>query len=268
MQKNEFDTETVYRLFRTVNEILHPTISKKNISDYKIVIDEDILPVRVYYPKKITTLDKVIIYIHGNGEVTDCLGKYSDICKNFAVKSNALIIAIEYDDIDGKYKDIVDKIYKTIKYLYDKLMVNNIKEDNITVMGDSTGCHIIKQINNINKDIPIRKELFFYPVLNISYTKENLVNEDFNIGLVENINKYFDKVIEKDEELYEDKEYDIDKMLVLVGNVDSLKDSIKEKFDDKKNIKYEEIAFSSHGFLKEMDKELSNEVFTVVNKFI
>ena len=60
MINNEFDEEIKYKLFRTVNEILHPTISKKNISDYKIIMDDDILPVRVFYPKKVTSIDKVI----------------------------------------------------------------------------------------------------------------------------------------------------------------------------------------------------------------
>ena len=94
MINNEFDSEIKYKLFRTVNEILHPTISKKNISDYKIIMDEDILPVRVFYPKKVTNIDKAIIYIHGNGEVSNCVGEYANICKNFAIKTNSLLIAI------------------------------------------------------------------------------------------------------------------------------------------------------------------------------
>ena len=267
MQKNEFDQETMYKLFRTVKEILHPTISKKNISDYKIIMDEEVLPVRVYYPKKITNIDKVIIYIHGNGEVTKCLGNYSSICKNFATKSNTLIIAIEYNELKGKYNTIIEEVYNTIKYLYDKLIMNNIKEDNIIVMADSTGCHILRQINNKNKDIPINKELLFYPVLKTNYTKDNLVNEDFNIGLIESINKYFKDTISKEDIIEEDVDNDIE-TLVIVGNVDSLKEEIKEYYEKKKNIKYQEIPFSSHGFLNDMDKELSNEVFTVVNKFI
>jgi len=144
--------------------------------------------------------------------------------------------------------------------------MNNIDEKNITVMADSTGCHILGQINNMNV-LPIKKEILFYPVLKTTYTKEKLVNEDFNIGLVESINKYFKDTISKEDTLLEDKE-DTIKKLILVGNVDSLKDEIKEYYDKKKNTKYEEISFSGHGFLNDMDKELSNEVFTVVNKFI
>ena len=262
MINNEFDSEIKYKLFRTVNEILHPTISKKNISDYKIIVDEDVLPVRVFYPKKITTIDKVIIYVHGNGEVTNCLGEYSGICKNFAVKTNCLIIAIEYDDIKGSYEEVVKEITKTIKYLYDKLIINNILEENITLMSDSTGCHITSLI----KSVPIRKRLLFYPVLKKSYTKKDMKNEDFNIGLIERINKYFkDNKIENDV-LVED-EY-LDKGLVIVGKVDMLVDDIKETIGESEKINCVEVPFSGHGFLDDMDKELSNDVFTIVNKFI
>lgn len=260
MINNEFDSEIKYKLFRTVNEILHPTISKKNISDYKIIIDEGILPVRVFYPKKVTNLDKVIIYVHGDGEVTNCLGEYSNICKNFAIKTNSLLIAIEYDDIKDGYKEVVEEVNKTIKYVYDKLLMNNILEDSITLMSDSTGCHIISLI----KDIPIRKRLLFYPVLKTKYIKKDMKNEDFNIGLIERINKYFKDYEVKDNATLED-EY-ADKILIIVGKVDMLVDDIKEYESDK--IRCVEVPFSSHGFLKEMDKELSSEVFTIVNKFI
>ena len=262
MINNEFDSEIKYKLFRTVNEILHPTISKKNISDYKIIVDEKVLPVRVFYPKQVTTIDKVIIYVHGNGEVTNCLGEYSGICKNFAVKTNCLIVAIEYDDIKGSYSDIVSEVNKTMKYLYDKLLMNNILEENIILMSDSTGCYLTSLI----KDIPIRKRLLFYPVLKSNYTKKDMKNEDFNIGLIERINKYFKDYKVEDNVNIEDKY--LDKGLVVVGKVDMLVDDIRKTIGESEKIKCVEVPFSGHGFLDDMDKELSNDVFTIVNKFI
>ena len=259
MINNEFDSEIKYKLFRTVNEILHPTISKKNISDYKIIIDDNILPIRVFYPKQVTNIDKVIIYVHGNGEVTNCMEKYSDICKDFAVKTNSLVIAIEYDDITDGYDVLISEIDKCIKYLYDKLIVNSIEEKNIILMSDSTGSYLTSSI----KDISIKKRILFYPVLKTNYTKKDMKNEDFNIGLVERIKKYFkDLKVDKNVEL-EDKE-----SLVLVGSIDMLIDDIKNSIGESKNIKCVDVAFSSHGFLNDMDKELSNDVFTIVNKFI
>ena len=262
MINKEFDKEIMYKLFRTVNEILHPTISKKNISDYKIIIEDNILPVRVFYPKQITNIDKVIIYVHGDGEVTNCMEKYSDICKNFAVKSNSLVIAIEYDDIKSSYNDIVEEINKCIKYLYDKLIMNNILEENIILMSDSTGSHLTSLI----EDIPIRKRILFYPVLKTNYNKKDMKNEDFNIGLIERINKYFKDMGVNTDVVLEDKY--LDKMLVLVGNVDMLIDDIKSSINESKKIKCVDMPFASHGFLKDMDKELSSELFDIINKFI
>ena len=72
MKHYEFEKEEKYKLFRSVKEILHPSISKKNISDYKIVIEEDLLPVRIFYPKKVSNLKDVILFIHGECKVTNC----------------------------------------------------------------------------------------------------------------------------------------------------------------------------------------------------
>ena len=79
-------------------------------------------------------------------------------------------------------------------------------------------------------------------------------------------NKYFkDNKIENDA-LVED-EY-LDKGLVIVGKVDMLVDDIKETIGESEKINCVEVPFSGHGFLDDMDKELSNDVFTIVNKFI
>lgn len=265
MVNDEFDSEIKYKLFRTVKEIIHPTISKKNISDYKIILDEDVLPIRVFYPKKITTIDKVIIYVHGNGEVTNCLGEYTNICKNFAIKTNSLLIAIEYNEEKGKFLNTVNNITNSIKYLYDKLIMNNISDDNIILMSDSTGCYIVSLI----KDISIKKRLLFYPVLGTSYTKSELKNEEFNIGLIENINKYYKDYVGEEKTnniILDDK--DLDKGLIIVGKVDMLVDDVLKYASVSKKYECISVPFASHGFLKEMDKELSIDVFSIVNKFI
>ena len=279
MIQNEFDNEIKYRLFRTVTEILHPTISKKNISDYKIIVDEEILPVRVFYPQKVTGLDKAIIYIHGNGIITDCNLKYTDICKTFSKKLDRLVIAIEYDEKPHKFKSMYDEIYKTVKYLYKELERNNIDTENIVLMGDSTGASIITGVNYLNKnEIKIKKEILFYPVLTYDHTKFESVdlNKDFNIDLINNIDKYYSFIAYKkdiNDKLLNPLKQDIKvnpDILFLVGKVDSLKDEVKDYYEklDNKNNKYVEIPFSSHGFLKDMDKELETEVFGEIKKFI
>ena len=88
--------------------MLHPSISKRNISDYKIILDESLLPIRVFYPKKVSNLEKVIIYIPGDGEITDSYGKYSMISKELGIKCNRVLIAIDYFDKTITFPDVYD----------------------------------------------------------------------------------------------------------------------------------------------------------------
>ena len=196
MIKNEFDSEVKYKLFRSVQEILHPVISKKNISNYKIVLDEDILPVRVFYPQKVSDISRVLIYVHGNGTITDCFEKYSSICKDLAMKTKSLLIAIEYDENTESFPNNYYEVYNTVDYLYDRLERDNIPAENIILVGDSTGANIITGINYINEKVKIEKEILFYPVLSSDYSDEKkyesfINNFHFNPKLLSNLDKYF-----------------------------------------------------------------------------
>lgn len=278
---NAFDKETKYKLFRSIREIINPAISKKNVSDYKIIFDEECLPLRVFYPKKIIDISKIIIFIHGNDTVTECTSKYAEICKKLALKTNHSVFAIDYKDLKGNYKEMYQGIYDTIKYLYKELERNGIDINNITLAGDSTGCNIVTGINYLNKkEIPIKQEILFYPVLSLEYSTKSYEsmnrNEDYNIGLVERLDKYYHTIV-NDEDINDKllrplqvEDNNNPSTLILTGNVDSLKDEAREyyeKIGDKDN-KYVELPFCSHGFLRRIDKDLEKDLFGVLNDFL
>ena len=280
MTKNEFDDEVKYRLFRSVQEILHPTISKKNISDYKIILEEDILPVRIFYPKKISNVSKIMIYIHGNGTVTDCLQKYSDICKDLSKKANCLVIAVEYLEEENHYKQMYQDVYETVSYLYERLEKDGIDLDHIVLVGDSTGCNIIAGIHALSEGkINIRREILFYPVFSTDYVDKNKyesfsMNESFNIRLLENLNEYFTFIAgdEKNDKLLNPISYPVKKIpstLLFVGKVDSLRDEIKEyELLYPEDVCCVELPFAGHGFLQKMDEELEKEIFDKILEFV
>ena len=263
-----------YRIYRNINEILHPTISKKNISDYIVVIDEDILPAQVFYPKKVSNLHRVIIYIHGNEKITEC--SYPDIYKMLSKNTDSVVIAIEYEDTN--YKKMYKDIYETVKYLYKGLERNTIDEENIILMGDSTGCNIITGINYLNKgEFKISKEILLYPVLSMEYERAKydsmIKNKDFNLGLLTKLNNYYESIGYKKDKLLRplelDNYKDIPKTLIITGNVDSLKDEAKEYYDKLSgDNEYVELEFLSHGFLKKLDKETVKEVILKINEFL
>ena len=267
MAKNEFEKEEKYRLFRTVQEILHPSISKKNISDYEIIVEENILPIRVFYPKKVSYFCNVIVFIHGNGKITRCAGKYADICRELSTESNSLVIALEYEEKEHKAIETYEEIYKTVKYLYERLEKNDIDPRNMILAGDSTGGNIITGINYQNKkEIPIQKEILFYPVLNSTYSNGNTLSTK--------LKKYYEELLSEEERTSLllkplETEVEIPETLLLVGVTDFLLEEAKkykEKYDDKVHLV--EIPFSGHGFLEKMDNELMTEIFKEMNQFI
>ena len=149
-----------YKLYRN---IIVPSISRKNISNYKVVIDNDILPIEVYYPNKNIKLENIIIYIPRDNKTTNL---YNDL----AINTNNLVIVLDYDSNKKNY-------YNTIKYIYNNTDNIKIKADNITIMSDNEGSDIEKYIINKSietSDFKINKSILLEPT--ISLKDKNLKN--------------------------------------------------------------------------------------------
>lgn len=123
------------KLYRNVSDIINPSISRKNISDYKIVFNDELVPVQVFYPDINTVLDKVSIYIHGR-EIC------SDFYEEYALKTKNVVIVIDFsrENYDKEIEDIVN-------YMVEELIKENIKKENITLVGDFTGSDVIIELN-------------------------------------------------------------------------------------------------------------------------
>lgn len=275
MKQNEFELEEKYKLFRSVKELLHPTISKRNISNYKIIVDEDCLLLRVFYPKKVSNIHKVIIFIPGEGEVTDCEGKYSEICANISKELDQLVISIDYETITGTQKELQERIYGTLKYIYEKLTEENLTKNELSIMGDSTGGNILLNIiKKMNEDkLEVGKMVLFYPVLSGEYsgkTKYNsiLENTSVNYNLINKLKKYYKKDDNSIFPLAVEEKVEYPETLLLTGNVDPLYDEAKDFAEKNKNIHMENVDFGYHGFLNTKDKEIIKEYVGFLKKFM
>ena len=221
-----------YKLYRNVYEILHPTISKKNISNYKVVFDEKLLPVLVFYPEKISNVESIIIYVPGDGKVSGCFGKYSTICKRIAKETKSIVITVDYFNGTVKYPTVVNKISKLIKYLYDELNNNCYVNEKITILSDSLGSKITSSVVTklISKGISVNKLILLYPVVKDSYDNyswnESLMSINFNLD--KRVDSYLKKYLSKvevncnlDEMVYYK---DFPKTLVVTGDMDIFKE--------------------------------------------
>ena len=275
MKQNEFELEEKYKLYRTVKDLLHPTISKRNISNYKIVVDEKLLLLRVFYPKKVSNIKEVIIFIPGEGEITDCEGLYSDISQSISKEVDKMVISIDYEKSTTNLEELIGKIYETVEYVYKKLREEDIKVEDITVMGDSTGgnilLNIIEKMNN--NSIEVGNMVLFYPVLSGEYNgKTNypsiLENTSVNYNLVDKLRTYYKNASKNVFPLQANKEIKYPKTLLLTGNVDPLIDEAKAFAEKNQNIELEVVDFAYHGFLNTKDKEIIKEYNRALKRFM
>lgn len=275
MKQNEFELEEKYKLYRTVKELLHPTISKRNISNYKIVVDENKLLLRVFYPKKVSNINDVIIFIPGEGDITDCEGLYSDISANISKELDKMVISIDYEKQVSNYEELLDKIYETVAYIYKELREGNIGINNITLMGDSTGANILLNIiEKMNKDmIIVGQMVLFYPVLSGEYkgkTKYLSIKENtsVNYNLIPKLNEYYKNTSKDVFPLAINKKINYPRTLLLSGNVDPLIDEAKDFASKNENINLEILDFAYHGFLNTKDKEIIREYLKSLKNFM
>lgn len=286
---DEFDLVTRYKLYRTVYEIIHPTISKKNISSYKIVVDDDIVPLRIFYPNKVSNLNSIIIYLHGGGWITGSVNSYSKVCMNIAKMTNNLVIAIDYRLApEHKFPIPLDDCYKAIKYLYRELSKMGIDDKKITVMGDSAGGNLAVAISLMareKKEFKIEKEILLYPALSGDYGDDSkylsvIENSNYDLLTAKHLKNFMSLYIRDKKDLdnplvcpLKEKNFkNLPSTLVMTGDVDPLRDEGKAYFEllkkENKRMKYVNIKFAGHGFITAKDEEIKTEVFDEINKFL
>ena len=257
--KKEFDKEERYKLYRRVKDLTHPTISKKNISEYKIVLEEDLFPVRVFYPNKVSNLDEVVIDIPGDGRITNCLSKYTDIYSELAISIDKLIIAIDYFEEEYNEK----KIIKTAKYIYEELSKLNKK---IHLFGDSNGGTLaIKASEELSG---IEKLVLLYPLTSGDYTKKSkyesiIRNFDIHNEVMDNISAYSNKYLQSALPAKETKK----NMLILVGSLDPVLDENAE-YAKNCNGNIHVLEFASHGFMNTTDISIKKDYMDKIKEFL
>lgn len=269
MKHNEFDNEEKYRLYRTVRDLLHPSISKKNISNYKIIINDDILPLRIFYPKRVTNIEHIMLFIHGDSNITGCHKNYAEISSTFSKEFNNLVISIDYDNYTIlPKKEVNRKIYNTIKKIYKDLLNINIKYENITLLGDSTSATTILTLTKkMNKEnIVFGKYILFYPPVSGEYIN-NKIDTSYDLNLFPKLREFY-KRKRKSSFPINDTGVTLPKTLILCGNIDPLIDELREYVKIKNNTKLVEICSAKHGFLNSKDKDVINEYQATIKNFI
>lgn len=275
---DNFETEDTYKLYRTVYEIIHPTISKKNISNYKIIVEESLTPLRIFYPQKISKLEKAIIYVPGRNWIVNGIKSYNDVCLELVTKLDTIIIALDYELQEHEYDKTVNTCYNTLKYLVKGLNEAGIEKEKITVIGDSIGASIIANISMIQQD-DFPKQVLLYPVLNLAFdTSEKdsslIQNNKLDSSTLSHLKLFSKKYINKKytSPLKCQNYQNWPTTLIITGDIDPVRDEgimlgdlLKQASKKNKTIN---LKFAPHGFLNHKDEETIEECIKEIQSFI
>lgn len=270
-RKNIFDNKEKYKLYRNVVDLLKPSISKRNISDYKIMLSSTYFPIRVFYPNKLKDMENIIIYIPGDGTITDSLGEYTNICNNLAIKTKSCIIAIDYFDEDITFPKTTNKVEEVVKYLYEELIKINISKEKIYLMGDSFGSIIVNDINIkfIENNIDyIKNNIAFYPLIKLKYENNNISSKD--AITITRYKKFINNYLNNNEYKSVLEYKNINKFpryLVITADIDPLKEEALLFYKKLTNAKHYNLEYNTHGFLKNIST-MKNNVYEELNNFI
>ena len=274
---DDFGTQDTYKLYRTVYEIIHPTISKKNISNYKIMMQEGLVPLRIFYPKKISKIEKIIVYIHGKKWIVNGVRDYTDICQSLVKDLDVLVIALDY--MQDWYHKTVEICKNTLEYLIQGLKRVGIETESITLIGDSTGASILASIIQLEKQ-PFPKQILLYPALNLTFEEEEKFpsleqNNKLDLLTLNHLKTYGKNYIDKNfyhSPLAEKSYTTWPTTLIITGDLDPVRDEgillAKNLRKENKKSKILNIKFASHGFLNSKDEESIEEAMKEIEKFI
>ncbi|MEG2283460.1 MAG: alpha/beta hydrolase [Bacilli bacterium] len=208
---SKVDIKKKYKKSRILFNATHFHLLKPlyKIWNYKIEIDNQSIPVRLFYPKRLG-IYKVIIYYHGGGFVNGGINSYSKTCSTIAKMTNHLVVAIDYRLApENPFPAGFNDCYAITKAIFLNPELFYITNKDITIMGDSAGGNIAASISlkaRDTKDFKINKQILIYPALNNKYDNTSpfkSVDDYKNIAFLgaQRMNDYIDLYKNNDQDL-------------------------------------------------------------------
>lgn len=146
------------KLYRNLYEIVHPSISRRNITEYQIVLDENVLPIQVFYPGVEVEIKTMILYLPG--EMRD-----DSFYEELAKQMNSTVLLLEFLESDEE-----KRYEKTIHYIWDELKRYSI-HDNLSFMADGIGCHILNEMDGFC----LSKKVYLSPLFQLKKELKNSI---------------------------------------------------------------------------------------------
>jgi acetyl esterase/lipase len=165
---SDLDIKKTYKLQRQLTNVAHPYIKPLyEMWDHKVSIGEYEIPVRVFMPSKTLEINKLLIFYHGGGWVIGNIDSYTAVCSNMAKQTGHVVISVDYRLApEHRFPTAPEDCYAVTKELFANASLFDVKQENITLIGDSAGGNLAAVVSLMARDrgeFQPTKQILLYP---------------------------------------------------------------------------------------------------------
>jgi acetyl esterase/lipase len=165
---SDIDIKKTYKLHRQLTNVAHPYIKPLyEMWDHKVSIGEYEIPVRVFMPSNTSEISKLLIFYHGGGWVIGNIDSYTAVCSNMAKQTGHVVISIDYRLApEYRFPTAPEDCYAVTKELFANASFFDVKQEDITLIGDSAGGNLAAVVSLMARDrgeFQPTKQILLYP---------------------------------------------------------------------------------------------------------
>ncbi len=207
----DLDTKRTYKLQRQVTAAVHPYFKPLyEMWDHTIRGTDHEIPVRIFWPPDPEATHKLLIFFHGGGWVIGNIESYSKVCANMAKQTGHIVISVDYRLApEHRFPAACEDCYAAAAEIYKVVDMFNVKQEDITLIGDSAGGNLAAVVSLMARDrgdfLPAR-QILLYP----STASDHSINSPFPsvrengtdyLLTAKRINDFMDLYISSEEDL-------------------------------------------------------------------
>lgn len=288
------DLKKVYKIQRAIQNIsVSNYLSHYNMWDEKFTYEGHEILTRIYEPDKskaIIERDKLLLFFHGGGWVTESVNTYNKVCAGLADNTGCRVASVEYRLApEFPFPAGLNDCYAVAK----EILINRTElvscPENVVLIGDSAGGNIAAVVSMMLRDIgniKINNQILIYPATWNDHSENSpfkSVKENGTDYLLtsKRIQDYMDMYVDKDENLSSplvapllaDNFEDMPRTLVITAEYDPLRDEgetyakkLKQAGND---VRLYRMKDALHGFFALGVKySLVRRCYNYINKFL
>lgn len=162
------DIKEGYIWQRTAAEFKAPHVLRPlyDLWDKKILVDDREITVRIY-PAPKGCEERMVLFFHGGGWVTESINTYNNVCKTMAKRLKCRVASVEYRLApEHPFPAGFDDCYAVARAMYTEPELFGIKE--LVMIGDSAGGNLAAAVAMKARDtgdFAVKKQVLIYPAV-------------------------------------------------------------------------------------------------------